>query len=177
MTDMQQCVLESARCCGCRHAMSCHDMRIGSNNAASVAQLLAASDGDVARLCAQLRASVFGGRQGPEALSSACTLLRALGQDGERALEGGSAEERALPAAEAGVLRGRVLRWDDGSKRARYAPGNAVAAHPDYLAVLVAAACLVGAQPAQLHEHVLVLEWGLTRVDAVLRADDEAPAR
>lgn len=134
-------------------------------------QLQAASEGDVARLCAQLRANVFGGRHGPEMLASSLALLRALG-----AAQGGGdgvppIEHQVQPAVDKNsVLRGRVLRWDDGSARARYQPGNAVAAHPDYLAVLVATACLVGALPAQVHEHVLVLEWGLSRVNAALRA-------
>lgn len=123
----------------------------------------------MARLCAQLRANVFGGRQGPDMLASSLALLRALGEPEDSRDSVPHDEVAVLPAVDGTrALRGRLLRWDDGSRRARYLPGNAVAVHPDYLAVLVAAACLVGAQPAQVHEHVLVLEWGLVRANTAL---------
>lgn len=133
----------------------------------------------MAQLCAQLRSGVFGGRPGPETLSSVCALLRALGSVDETTDAHPAAQCVALPwegvLPGEGVLRGRVRRWDDGSRRSRYAPGNAVAVHPDYLAVLVAVSYLVGVQPAQVHEHVLVLEAGLVQVDTAL-AEDVAPA-
>lgn len=50
----------------------------------------------------------------------------------------------------------------------RYTPGNAAPAHPDYLAVLAAVAAVVHAPPAQVHEHVLLLEEGLIQGEAAV---------
>ncbi len=66
------------------------------------------------------------------------------------------------------VPRGRWVRWDAGNWMTRYTPGNAAPAHPDYLAVLAAVAAVVHAPPAQVHEHVLLLEEGLIQGEAAV---------